>query len=393
LKNLPEHVLSEDWKNGGFGIYIHWPFCAAKCPYCDFNSHVRNNIDQKQWLRSYLSEINRVSKITSSRVLDSVFFGGGTPSLIEPWVINDILNEIQKHWTTKDNFEVTLEANPGSVDAKNFKAYKSAGVNRISMGIQSLNEKDLKALGRTHTVREALSAFEIAKQNFTAVSFDLIYARQNQKLTQWEVELNQALDLGANHMSLYQLTIEQNTAFGDRYNRGLLKGLPSDDISAELYDITSDLCEDRGFSAYEVSNYAQEGSESVHNLVYWRYGDYIGIGPGAHGRLTVDGKRYATETFLSPEEWLTKVDNQGSGESFLSELSQEQQAAEMAMMGLRLNEGINFKRFENLSGSFFSEEKLSFLKSIQLIEQKEGNIIATFSGRKVLNSVLAELLN
>ena len=390
---MPEHVLSEDWKNGGFGIYIHWPFCAAKCPYCDFNSHVRNNIDQKQWLRSYLSEINRVSKNTSSRVLDSVFFGGGTPSLIEPWVINDILNEIQKHWTTKDNFEVTLEANPGSVDAKNFKAYKSAGVNRISMGIQSLNEKDLKALGRTHTVREALSAFEIAKQNFTAVSFDLIYARQNQKLTQWEVELNQALDLGANHMSLYQLTIEQNTAFGDRYNRGLLKGLPSDDISAELYDITSNLCEDRGFSAYEVSNYAQEGSESVHNLVYWRYGDYIGIGPGAHGRLTIDGRRYATETFLSPEEWLTKVDNQGSGESFLSELSQEQQAAEMVMMGLRLNEGINFKRFENLSGSSFSKEKLSFLKSIQLIEQKKGNIIATFSGRKVLNSVLAELLN
>ena len=390
---MPEHVLSEDWKNGGFGIYIHWPFCAAKCPYCDFNSHVRNNIDQKQWLRSYLSEINRVSKNTSSRVLDSVFFGGGTPSLIEPWVINDILNEIQKHWTTKDNFEVTLEANPGSVDAKNFKAYKSAGVNRISMGIQSLNEKDLKALGRTHTVREALSAFEIAQQNFTAVSFDLIYARQNQKLTQWEVELSQALDLGATHMSLYQLTIEQNTAFGDRYNRGLLKGLPSDDISAELYDITSDLCEDRGFSAYEVSNYAQEGSESVHNLVYWRYGDYIGIGPGAHGRLTIDGRRYATETFLSPEEWLTKVDNKGSGESSLSELSQEQQAAEMVMMGLRLNEGINFKRFENLSGSSFSKEKLSFLKSIQLIEQKKGNIIATFSGRKVLNSVLAELLN
>ena len=393
MKNFPGHVLSEDWKNGGFGIYFHWPFCAAKCPYCDFNSHVRNNIDQKQWLKSYLSEINRFSKNTSSRFLDSVFFGGGPPSLIEPWVINDILNEIQKHWTTKENFEVTLEANPGSVDAKNFKAYKSAGVNRISMGIQSLNEKDLKALGRTHTVKEALSAFEIAQQNFTAVSFDLIYARQNQKLTQWEIELNQALDLGASHMSLYQLTIEQGTAFGDRYNRGLLKGLPSEDISAELYDITSKLCEDRGFSAYEVSNYAQEGSESVHNLVYWRYGDYIGIGPGAHGRLTIDGKRYATETFLSPEEWLTKVDNQGSGESSLSKLSREQQAAEMVMMGLRLNEGFNFKRFENLSGSSFSEEKLSFLKSIQLIQQKKGNIIATFSGRKVLNSVLAELLN
>ena len=390
---MPEHVLSEDWKNGGFGIYIHWPFCAAKCPYCDFNSHVRNNIDQKQWLKSYLNEINRVSKNTSSRFLDSVFFGGGTPSLIEPWVINDILNEIQKHWTTKDNFEVTLEANPGSVDAKNFKAYRSAGVNRISMGIQSLNEKDLKALGRTHTVKEALSAFHIAQQNFTAVSFDLIYARQNQNLEQWETELNQALDLGASHMSLYQLTIEQGTAFGDRYNRGLLKGLPSDDISAELYDITSKLCEDRGFSAYEVSNYAPEGSESVHNLVYWRYGDYIGIGPGAHGRLTIDGKRYATETFLSPEEWLKKVENQGSGESCLSELSREQQAAEMVMMGLRLNEGVNFNRFENLSGSPFSKEKLSFLESIQLIQQKKGNIIATFSGRKVLNSILAELLN
>ena len=385
--------MSEDWKNGGFGIYIHWPFCAAKCPYCDFNSHVRNNIDQKQWLKSYLSELNRVSKNTSTRVLDSVFFGGGTPSLIEPWVINDILNEIQKHWANKDNFEVTLEANPGSVDAKNFKAYKSAGVNRISMGIQSLNEKDLKALGRTHTVKEALSAFEIAQQNFTAVSFDLIYARQNQELTQWEMELNQALDLGASHMSLYQLTIEQGTAFGDRYNRGALKGLPSDDISAELYDITSNLCENRGFSAYEVSNYAKAGSESVHNLVYWRYGDYIGIGPGAHGRLTIEGERYATETFLSPEKWLTKVDKQGSGESCLSALSQEQQATEMVMMGLRLNEGINLKRFEHLSGSSFSEEKLSFLKSIQLIEQKEGNIISTFSGRKVLNSVLAELLN
>ena len=390
---MREHVLSEDWKNGGFGIYIHWPFCTAKCPYCDFNSHVRNNIDQKQWLKSYLNEVNRVSKSTSSRFLDSVFFGGGTPSLIEPWVINDILNEIQKHWTTKDNFEVTLEANPGSVDAKNFKAYKSAGVNRISMGIQSLNEKDLKALGRTHTVREALSAFEIAQQNFTAVSFDLIYARQNQKLTQWEVELTQALDLGANHMSLYQLTIEQGTAFGDRYNRGLLKGLPSDDISSELYDITSNLCEERGLSAYEVSNYARKGFESVHNLVYWRYGDYIGIGPGAHGRLTVDGKKYATETFLSPEEWLAKVENRGSGESCVTELSTAQQAAEMVMMGLRLDEGVNCKRFETLSGSSFSENKLTFLKSMQLIEQKEENIIATFSGRKVLNSVLAEILN
>ena len=390
---MPEHVLSEDWKNGGFGIYIHWPFCAAKCPYCDFNSHVRNNIDQKQWLRSYLSEINRVSKITSSRVLDSVFFGGGTPSLIEPWVINDILNEIQKHWTTKDNFEVTLEANPGSVDAKNFKAYKSAGVNRISMGIQSLNEKDLKALGRTHSVQEALSALEIAKQNFSAVSFDLIYARQNQKLKQWEKELSLALDLGSNHMSLYQLTIEQGTAFGDRYNRGLLKGLPSDDISAELYDLTSNLCEERGFTAYEVSNYAQKGFKSVHNLIYWRYGDYIGIGPGAHGRLTIDKKKYATETFLSPEEWLNKVEHQGSGESYLAELSNEQQAAEMVMMGLRLTEGIDCERFKALSGSSFSDDKIAFLKSIKLIEQKGGYLNATFSGRKVLNSVLAELLN
>ena len=235
--------------------------------------------------------------------------------------------------------------------------------------------------------------FEIAKQNIRAVSFDLIYARQNQKLKQWEKELSLALDLGSNHMSLYQLTIEQGTAFGDRYNRGLLKGLPSDDISAELYDLTSNLCEERGFTAYEVSNYAQKGFKSVHNLIYWRYGDYIGIGPGAHGRLTIDKKKYATETFLSPEEWLNKVEHQGSGESYLAELSNEQQAAEMVMMGLRLTEGIDCERFKALSGSSFSDDKIAFLKSIKLIEQKGGYLNATFSGRKVLNSVLAELLN
>ena len=385
--------MIEDWKNGGFGIYIHWPFCAAKCPYCDFNSHVRNNIDQNQWLKAYLKEIRRVSEKTGNRVLNSIFFGGGTPSLIEPFVIDNILNEIQKYWKTNKNLEVTLEANPNSVDAQNFKAYRTVGINRTSMGIQSLNEKDLKALGRTHSVREALSALEIAKQNFKAVSFDLIYARQNQKLKQWESELSLALDLGANHMSLYQLTIEQGTAFGDRYNRGLLKGLPSDDISAELYDLTSNLCEERGFTAYEVSNYAQKGFKSVHNLIYWRYGDYIGIGPGAHGRLTIDKKKYATETFLSPEEWLNKVEHQGSGESYLAELSNEQQAAEMVMMGLRLTEGIDCKRFRALSGSSFSDEKVAFLKSIKLLEQKKSYLNATFSGRKVLNSVLAELLN
>ena len=385
--------MIEDWKNGGFGIYIHWPFCAAKCPYCDFNSHVRSNIDQNQWLKAYLKEIRRVAKNTSNRVLNSIFFGGGTPSLIEPFVIDNILNEIHKYWKTNENLEVTLEANPNSVDAKNFKSYKTVGINRTSMGIQSLNERDLKALGRTHSVQEALSALEIAKQNFGAVSFDLIYARQNQKLKQWEKELSLALDLGSNHMSLYQLTIEQGTAFGDRYNRGLLKGLPNEDIASELYDITSNLCDDRGLKAYEVSNYAQEGFESVHNLIYWRYGDYIGIGPGAHGRLTIDGRKYATETHLSPEDWLTKVESQDSGESCVTELSKKQQADEMVMMGLRLNEGINCKRFQNLSGFSFSENKLTFLKNIQLIEQKEGNIAATFSGRKVLNSVLAELLN
>jgi oxygen-independent coproporphyrinogen-3 oxidase len=385
--------LIEDWENGGFGIYIHWPFCAAKCPYCDFNSHVRSNIDQNQWLKAYLKEIRRVAKNTSNRVLNSIFFGGGTPSLIEPFVIDNILNEIHKYWKTNENLEVTLEANPNSVDAKNFKSYKTVGINRTSMGIQSLNERDLKALGRTHSVQEALSALEIAKQNFSAVSFDLIYARQNQKLKQWEKELSLALDLGSNHMSLYQLTIEQGTAFGDRYNRGLLKGLPSDDISAELYDLTSNLCEERGFTAYEVSNYAQKGFKSVHNLIYWRYGDYIGIGPGAHGRLTIDKKKYATETFLSPEEWLNKVEHQGSGESYLAELSNEQQAAEMVMMGLRLTEGIDCERFKALSGSSFSDDKIAFLKSIKLIEQKGGYLNATFSGRKVLNSVLAELLN
>ena len=385
--------MTEDWENGGFGIYIHWPFCTAKCPYCDFNSHVRSNINQKQWLKAYLNEIKRVSENTSNRILNSVFFGGGTPSLIEPSIIGDVLNEIQKHWKTKNNFEVTLEANPGSVDAKNFKAYKEAGVNRTSMGIQSLNTKDLKALGRTHTVEEALAAFEIARQNFKAVSFDLIYARQNQNISQWEKELSLALSLEASHMSLYQLTIEQGTAFGDRYNRGLLKGLPNDDTSADMYDLTLSLCEDRGLVSYEVSNYAHQGYESIHNLIYWRYGDYIGIGPGAHGRLTIDGKKYATETVLSPEAWLKKVECDGSGESNSVELTDQQQAAEFVMMGLRLKEGINYQRFKNLSGSAFSKTKLNFLKDLNLIKEKGGYIATTNSGRKVLNSVLTELLN
>ena len=340
-----------------------------------------------------MNEIKRVSEKTSNRILNSVFFGGGTPSLIEPSIIGDVLNEIQKHWKTKNNLEVTLEANPGSVDAKNFKAYKEAGVNRTSMGIQSLNTKDLKALGRTHTVEEALAAFEIARQNFKTVSFDLIYARQNQNISQWEKELSLALSLEASHMSLYQLTIEQGTAFGDRYNRGLLKGLPNDDTSADMYDLTLSLCEDRGLVSYEVSNYAHEGYESIHNLIYWRYGDYIGIGPGAHGRLTIDGKKYATETVLSPEAWLTKVECDGSGESNSVVLTDQQQAAEFVMMGLRLKEGINYQRFKNLSGSAFSKTKLNFLKDLNLIKEKDGYIATTNSGRKVLNSVLTELLN
>ncbi|MGA1759489.1 MAG: radical SAM family heme chaperone HemW [Paracoccaceae bacterium] len=383
--------MTADWQNGGFGLYIHWPFCAAKCPYCDFNSHVSNNIDNNQWLRSYLSELTRAASETQGRVLNSIFFGGGTPSLMAPELVHAILDHVRTLWPQSNDIECTLEANPGSVEAGRFRGYADAGVNRISMGIQALNDPDLKRLGRIHSVSEAKAAFDTARQIFDRVSFDLIYARQDQTLDAWRNELTEALAMSIDHLSLYQLTIEQGTAFGDRYNRGKLRGLPTDDAAADMYELTQDLCDAAGMPAYEVSNHARDGAHSRHNLIYWRYGDYIGIGPGAHGRITLGQHRYATETRLAPNAWLQDV-AAGNGEAHRTAVSPRDQGIEYVMMGLRLVDGISHQRYRAITGNDIDQTALDHLSEIQMIHVDGDRIRATRDGRAVLNSVIATLL-
>lgn len=391
LRNSSQAVLSEDWQNGGFGLYVHWPFCQAKCPYCDFNSHVSAKVDQSAWRLALVSELKRVAAQTQGRVLNSIFFGGGTPSLMDPSTVAAIIDEATILWTPANNIEITLEANPTSVEADRFQGYRSAGVNRISMGIQALNGADLKALGRLHTVSEAKAAFDIARNTFQRVSFDLIYARQNQSLTQWELELSDALNLAVDHLSLYQLTIEDGTAFGDRYNRGALRGLPDDDLSADMFQLTQDITSAAGMPAYEVSNHARTGQQSLHNLVYWTYGDYAGIGPGAHGRLTLDGQRYATEAYSNPTKWL-ELAQRGNADKSVTSVSIEDQATEMLLMGLRLHEGIDTRRFENLSGQSLNAQAVRDLEDLGMICTRNNHLNVTDQGLMVLNSVIGKLL-
>lgn len=383
--------LAEDWENGGFGLYIHWPFCEAKCPYCDFNSHVARSIDQSAWHDAYLKEITRYGDMLPGRVLNSVFFGGGTPSLMDPDVVSSIIEKIRETWATANDLEITLEANPGSVEAGRFRDYAQAGVSRISMGVQSLKELDLRRLGRIHTVEEAYQAFDIAKKNFTRVSFDLIYARQDQSLEAWCSELKEAVSMAVDHLSLYQLTIEDGTAFGDRYALGKLKGLPEDDCAADMYDATQDICDAAGLPAYEVSNHARDGSESRHNLIYWRYGDYVGIGPGAHGRITVHGSRYATEAFSSPAKWLVEAEA-GTTEKVKTALSGSEQADEYLMMGLRISEGIDRRRHARLAGQELPGDILDHLSELGLLHATDNTVNTTRKGRMVLNSIIKELM-
>lgn len=384
--------MPEDWEHGGFGLYIHWPFCQAKCPYCDFNSHVVAQIDQKAWEAAYLSEIDRIGAETSGRVLRSVFFGGGTPSLMDASVVDAVLTKVRATWGCANDIEVTLEANPTSVEAGRFARYRDAGVNRVSMGIQALNDADLKALGRLHTAAEAMAAFDVARDVFDRVSFDLIYARQDQTLAGWEAELRQALDLAIDHLSLYQLTIEDGTAFGDRFAAGRLRGLPEDDVAADMYLLTQDICEDAGMVGYEVSNHARPGAESIHNQIYWRYGDYAGIGPGAHGRLTLQGQRYATETPLGPAAWLQQVRQSGSGEKTRTVLTAEDQFAESLLMGMRLKDGVDLVRLTDNQVDYL-ENKIKYLSDIGVIEKDDQRIRLTPKGQPILNAVLRTLLS
>lgn len=348
-------------------------------------------IDQLRWLRAYLSEIERYGRELPGRVVSSVFFGGGTPSLMNPDVVAGVIDKIKATWPVANDLEVTLEANPGSVEAGRFQAYQEGGVSRISMGVQALNDPDLRRLGRIHNVKEAQAAFQIARSTFENVSFDLIYARQGQTPEAWRAELNEALALAVDHLSLYQLTIEQGTAFGDRYNAGKLRDLPDDDDAAEMYEITQDVCGQAGLSAYEVSNHARSGAECRHNLIYWRYGDYVGIGPGAHGRITPTDTRCATEAYRQPNAWLEAAER-GTGDKLREILTHEDEATELLLMGMRLSEGVSLSRYEALAQRKLKPSALAELLELGMVAQAGDRLIASEKGRFVLNSVLNKLL-
>lgn len=380
----------EDWQEGGFGLYVHWPFCASKCPYCDFNSHVAAVIDQRAWLEAYRAEIARVAGETGGRVLRSIFFGGGTPSLMDPEVVGGVIDAARAGWGFANDIEITLEANPGSVERGRFRAYAEAGVNRLSMGVQALNDADLRRLGRLHSAAEARAAFDVARSCFGRVSFDLIYARQDQTRAAWEAELREALEMAVDHLSLYQLTIEEGTAFGARAAAGGLKGLPDDDLAADMYLETQDICASYGLSAYEVSNHAREGAESRHNLVYWRQGDWAGIGPGAHGRLTLGGTRWATEAPRAPGAWLEAV-RRGTGELPRVAVPRDEQATEYLLMSMRLAEGMDLARHARLAGRPLADRAVADLLEMGLAEIEEGRLRATLAGRPLLNAILRAL--
>lgn len=382
----------QPWQIAGFGLYVHWPFCQSKCPYCDFNSHVVSVIDQEQWRDAYLAEMRRYAMLTPGRVLSSIFFGGGTPSLMPAATVAAIIDEACRLWTPANTIEITLEANPTSVEIGRLQDFRSAGVNRVSVGIQALNDTDLRRLGRTHGAIEARNAISVSQSVFDRTSFDLIYARQNQTLIDWENELDEALRLSAGHLSLYQLTIEPGTVFGARFEQGKLLGLPQEDLTADMYELTQAMCSANGRPAYEVSNHAHEGQESRHNLIYWRCGDYVGIGPGAHGRLTaLDGTRCATERPKSPSEWLGLASQATLSASELEPLSRTDQATEFLVMGLRLVEGIDMTRFRDVAGYDLRSARIDELVDLQLLTINGDQLRATETGLPVLNSILRSI--
>ena len=384
--------MMEDWRNGGFGLYLHWPFCASKCPYCDFNSHVAAEIDINRWNRAYLTEIERVAADTEGRILNSVFFGGGTPSLMPAELVASILDKVRDSWRTANDLEITLEANPTSVEAGRFRGYAAAGVNRLSMGVQALNDADLKRLGRLHSVAEAERAFATAREIFDRVSFDLIYARQDQTLSQWEAELTRALSMAVDHFSLYQLTIEDGTAFGARHAAGGLRGLPGEDLAADMYLITQEICEAAGLPAYEVSNHAMSPEhQSVHNMIYWQGGDWIGAGPGAHGRVTVGGHRYAYEAQLRPEVYMANMQALGSGWGDAHRLDATAIAQELLAMGLRPASGIDIARIEAVAGKPVSREKIAVFAEQGWVTFDRGILSLTPSGRLLADALTAQL--
>jgi oxygen-independent coproporphyrinogen-3 oxidase len=378
--------------NGLFGVYVHWPFCMAKCPYCDFNSHVhRGAFDEAGFVESYARELAHYAAIVPGRRVQSVFFGGGTPSLMDPASVAGILEAIAKHWPIEADAEITLEANPTSVEADRFRGYRAAGVNRVSLGVQSLRDEPLKALGRLHSVDEAVAAVRLAQSIFPRTSFDLIYARPHQSLDDWRDELSEALWLARGHLSLYQLTIEEGTRYYDLFRAGKLK-MPDEDLAADFFELTQDLTRQAGMPAYEISNHALPGQESRHNLVYWRYGEYVGVGPGAHGRLLVGNQRHATAAEKLPFKWQEKVLSRGHGLVTDDILTWEEEGDELLVMGLRLREGIDPARFARLSGRTLAQRQIEDLESIGFVEiLPNGNLRVTDKGFPVLDAVVADL--
>jgi len=379
----------------GFGIYVHWPFCASKCPYCDFNSHVRpNGVDQPRFARALARELDYFAARAPGRTVTSIFFGGGTPSLMAPATVETVLSAIARNWTLAPDAEVTLEANPSSADAANFTAYRAAGVNRLSLGVQALNDRDLKRLGRLHDVAEALEAIDLARRTFPRMSFDMIYARPDQTVAEWRDELKAAIDLAVDHLSAYQLTIEQETRFADLYAAGKLI-LPDEDLAADLFEATREVLDAAGMPAYETSNHARPGAECRHNLVYWRYGEYVGVGAGAHGRIVEAGERRATATEKNPEKWLRLVEAHGTGLLDDEPLTREEQGDEYLLMGLRLTEGIDLDRWEDISGRVLDPARLADLEAHGMVEQVlDGNrrrVRVTRDGAAVLDAVVADL--
>lgn len=385
-------MIDHPTRDAGFGVYLHWPFCLSKCPYCDFNSHVRREpVDQARYVDAFRREIAHWARIAPGRTVTSIFLGGGTPSLMAPATVEALLDAVAGAWTVDRKAEVTLEANPTSVEAGRFRGYRAAGVNRVSLGVQALNDPDLKRLGRLHTAAEALAALGVARDTFERVSFDLIYARPGQSVAAWRAELGEAIAQGAEHLSLYQLTIEPDTWFERLHRAGTLV-LPDPDQARALYDATQEACEAAGLPAYEISNHARPGAESRHNLVYWRYGEYAGIGPGAHGRLATRRGRLATATERHPESWLALVDEAGHGIVEEERLTAEAEGDEFLLMGLRLREGIDPARYRALAGRGLDEGRIRDLLGEGLISRRNGARLAvTRAGFPVLDAVVADL--
>ena len=376
-------------------VYVHWPFCLSKCPYCDFNSHVRESVDHTAWRTALLAEIAYYASLASNRIVGSIFFGGGTPSLMQPDTVAAVIDAIHAHWRTAPDIEITLEANPTSSEIAKFHAFSNAGVNRVSLGVQALDDNVLRFLGRTHSASHALAAVEMAASCFERYSFDLIYARPDQTATQWRRELEQALTYAGDHLSLYQLTIEPGTAFYHAHARGDLHEI-DENSAASLYLATQEVMEAYGLAAYEISNHARKEGESRHNLAYWRYQDYVGIGPGAHGRITLEGKKYSTQAFRSPEKWLKQVTANGNGLETQTGLTKEEQIHECLLMGLRLNEGVNTAEFQRTMGISLYErinpQTLAQLQQAGWVEATTERLRVMGEGRICLNSVIAELV-